>query len=379
VRRRHVRPLVTSVLAVLVLAIPAAAKTIAGTNGPDVLRGTARSDKLYGKGGHDRLFGLDGNDLLVGGPGRDLLEGAAGNDRILARDNERDIVRCGSGKDHAVVDGKDQVATNCESVDRPAPPTQTLVVAVAGDIASDGSGDEQTAAILDRIAPAVVLTTGDNAYPDGALSEFRAYYEPTWGRYRMRTRPSPGNHDYHTEGASGYFGYFGPRAPGPYYSFDIGGWHLISLNSEISMDEGSAQYRWLQSDLASADARCTIAYWHKPRFTAGRYEDFTFTTPIWRQLYAAKAEVVLNGHDHNYQRYGLQTPDGAPAPVRGIREFVVGTGGIGLYDLSRDPRREAAQARVLGVLQLTLRPSAYDWTFVPVSGGYSDTGSGTCR
>jgi hypothetical protein len=379
VRRHHARPLAASVLAVLVLAIPAAAKTIAGTNGPDVLRGTARSDKLYGKGGHDRLFGLDGNDLLVGGPGRDLHEGAAGNDRILARDNERDLVRCGSGKDHAVVDGKDQVATNCESVERPAPPTRTFVVAVAGDIASDGSGDEQTAAILDRIAPAVVLTTGDNAYPDGALSEFHAYYEPTWGRYRMRTRPSPGNHDYHTEGASGYFAYFGARAPGPYYSFDIGGWHLISLNSEISMDEGSPQYRWLQSDLASSDARCTIAYWHKPRFTAGRYDDFTFTSPIWRLLYAAKAEVVLNGHDHNYQRYGLLTPDGAPAPVRGIREFVVGTGGIGLYSLSGDPRREAAQARVLGVLQLTLRVSAYDWSFVPVSGRYSDTGSGTCR
>ena len=379
VRRRHVRPLAASVLAVLVLAIPAAAKTIVGTNGSDVLRGTARSDKLYGKSGHDRLFGLDGNDLLVGGPGRDLLEGAAGNDRLLARDIERDVVRCGSGKDHAVVDGKDQVSTNCESVDRPAPPTQTLVVAVAGDIASNGSGDEQTAAVLDRIAPAVVLTTGDNAYPDGTLSEFQAHYEPTWGRHRMRTRPSPGNHDYHTEGASGYFAYFGARAPGPYYSFDVGSWHLISLNSEISMDEGSAQYRWLQSDLAASRARCTLAYWHKPRFVAGRYDDFTFTTPIWRLLYAAKAEVVLNGHDHNYQRYGLLTPDGAPAPVRGIREFVVGTGGVGLYDLSGDPRREAAQARVLGVLQLTLRTSAYDWSFVPVSGRYSDTGSGTCR
>ncbi len=378
-RGSHVRRLAVSLLAVLVLAIPAAAKTIAGSNGPDVLRGTARSDKLYGKGGHDRLFGLDGNDLLVGGPGRDLLEGAAGNDRILARDDERDVVRCGSGKDRAVADRKDQVATNCESVDRPAPPIQTFVIAVAGDIASGGSGDEQTAALLDRIAPAVVLTTGDNAYPDGALSEFQAHYQPTWGRYRMRTRPSPGNHDYHTEGAAGYFAYFGSRAPGPYYSFDVGSWHLISLDSEISMDEGSAQYRWLQSDLASSDARCTIAYWHKPRFTAGKYDDFTFTTPIWRLLYAARAEVVLNGHDHNYQRYGLLTPDGAPAPVRGIREFVLGTGGVGLYDLSSDPRREAGQARVLGVLQLTLRPSAYDWSFVPVRGRYSDLGSGTCR
>jgi hypothetical protein len=376
---RRARLLAAAVLALLVLAIPAAAKTILGTNGPDVLRGSARSDKLYGKGGHDRLFGLDGNDLLVGGPGRDFLEGAAGHDRLLARDDERDLVRCGSGNDRAVVDRKDRVVANCESVDRPTPPVQTFVVAVAGDIAGRGSGDEDTAAILDRIAPAVVLTTGDNAYPDGTLSDFQAYYEPTWGRFRARTRPSPGNHDYHTEGASGYFAYFGARAPGPYYSFDLGSWHLISLNSEIPMDEGSAQYRWLQSDLAASVARCTLAFWHRPRFVAGKYDDFTVTTPAWRLLYAARAEVVLNGHDHNYQRYGLLTPDGAPAPARGIREFVVGTGGRSFYDLSSDPRRQAGQARVLGVLQLTLRPASYDWSFVPVSGRYSDTGSGTCR
>jgi len=373
------RPLATLLVVGLVIVIPAAAKTVTGTNGPDVLRGTERSDKLYGKNGHDRLFGLDGNDLLVGGTGRDLLEGAAGNDRLIARDDERDLVRCGSGQDQAVVDKKDRVASNCESVDRPVPPVQTFVIAAAGDIAGKGSGDDQTAAILDEIAPNVVLALGDNAYPDGTLSDFQTYYEPTWGRHRSRTRPSPGNHDYHTEGASGYFAYFGARAPGPYYSFDLGSWHLISLDSEISMAEGSAQYKWLQNDLASSDARCILAYWHRPRFTAGRYRDFTSTTSIWRLLYTAKAEVVLNGHDHNYQRYGLLTPDGAPAPVRGIREFVIGTGGRSLYDVSRDPRREAAQARVLGVLQLTLRPSAYDWSFVPVSGGYSDSGSGVCR
>ncbi len=378
-KKHRLHSLAAVLLGGLVLAIPAVAKTVLGTNGPDVLRGTDRSDKLYGKGGHDRLFGLDGNDLLVGGPGRDLLEGAAGNDRLLARDDERDLVRCGSGQDQAVVDKKDQVAANCEAVDRPAPPVQTYVVAVAGDIAGDGSGDDETASVLDRIAPSVVLTTGDNAYPDGTLSEFRLYYAPTWGRHRLRTRPSPGNHDYHTEGASGYFTYFGTRAPAPYYSFDLGSWHLISLNSEISMSAGSEQYKWLQGDLATSGAPCTLAFWHKPRFTSGKYEDFTFTTPVWRLLYAASAEVVLNGHDHNYQRYGLLTPDGAPAPVRGIREFVVGTGGRSLYELSGDMRREAAQARVFGVIQLTLRPSGYDWRFVPVSGGYSDTGSGICR
>ncbi|MGH3065593.1 MAG: metallophosphoesterase [Gaiellaceae bacterium] len=379
VQGHRLRSLAAVVLGGLVLAIPAAAKSVLGTNGPDVLRGSDRSDKLYGKGGNDRLFGLDGNDLLVGGPGRDLLEGAAGNDRLLARDDERDLVRCGSGQDRAVVDKKDQVAANCESVERPAPPAQTFVVAVAGDIAGDGSGDDETASLLDRIAPSVVLTTGDNAYPDGALSQFQSYYAPTWGRHRVRTRPSPGNHDYHTEGASGYFTYFGARAPAPYYSFDLGSWHLISLNSEISMSAGSEQHSWLERDLAASNAPCTLAFWHKPRFTSGKYDDFTSTTPMWRLLYAVGAEVVLNGHDHNYQRYGLLTPDGTPAPEGGIREFVVGTGGRGLYELSGDKRREAAQARVLGVLQLTLRPARYDWSFVPVSGGYSDTGSGTCR
>ena len=377
--RHHARSLAAGLLATLVLAIPAAAKTVVGTNGPEVLRGSDRSDKLYGNGGNDRLFGLNGNDLLVGGPGKDLLEGAAGNDRLLTRDGERDIVRCGSGNDQAVVDNKDQVAPNCESVLRPAPPVKTYVVAAAGDIAGEGAGDDETAAVLDRLAPSIVLTTGDNAYPDGTLSDFQAYYAPTWGRHRSRTRPTPGNHDYHTEGAMGYFTYFGSRAPGPYYSFDLGAWHLISLNSEISMDEGSAQYEWLQQDLASTTARCTLAYWHKPRFTAGKYRDFTFTTPIWRLLYVAKAEVVLNGHDHNYQRYGLLTPDGSPAPVRGIREFVVGTGGRSLYELSADPRRDEAQARVNGVLQLTLRPMGYDWRYVPVSGSYSDVGSAGCR
>jgi hypothetical protein len=378
-RRRARLPFAGVLLAALVIVIPAAAKTVTGTNGNDVLRGSDRSDKLYGKGGNDRLFGLDGNDLLVGGPGKDLLEGAAGNDRLLARDGVQDHLRCGSGRDQAVVDVRDRVAANCESVLRPAPDPQTFVIAAAGDIAGTGTGDDQTAGVLDRLAPSTVLTLGDNAYPDGALSEFQAYYEPTWGRHRSRTRPSPGNHDYHTEGAPGYFTYFGARAPAPYYSFDLGSWHLVSLNSEISMAASSEQYKWLENDLRSSNASCTLAFWHKPRFTAGRYEDFTFTTPIWRLLYAAKAEVVLNGHDHNYQRYGLLTPDGAPAPVRGIREFVIGTGGRSLYDVSRDPRREAAQARVLGVLQLTLRPSGYNWSFVPVSGGYSDSGSGVCR
>lgn len=377
--KRGARPLVAVFVAALVVGIPAAAKTIVGTNGPDVLRGTDRSDKLYGKGGHDRLYGLGGNDLLVGGPGRDLLEGAKGNDRLLTRDSARDTVRCGSGRDAAVVDVQDRVEPNCESVLRPTPAPQTFVIAGAGDIATRRSDDDDTARLLDRIDPDVVFTTGDNVYPDGALSEFEEYYDPTWGRHKARTRPSPGNHDYHTESASGYFAYFGSRAPGPYYSYDLGTWHLVALNSEISMEAGSSQHSWLKRDLATSKARCTLAYWHKPRYTSGKYDDFTSTTPLWQLLHADGAELVLNGHDHNYQRYRPMDPDGQTDTGRGIREIVVGTGGAGLYSLRSDSRREAGQASAHGVLAVTLRRDGYAWAFHPVSGSFRDSGSGSCR
>jgi hypothetical protein len=374
-----VRPLVAVLAAALVVGIPADAKTVVGTNGPDVLRGTDRSDKLYGKGGHDRLYGLGGNDLLVGGPGRDLLEGANGNDRLLTRGGGQDTVRCGPGRDAAVVDVRDRVERSCESVLRPSPAPQTFVIAGAGDIATRRSDDDETARLLDQIDPDVVFTTGDNVYPDGALSEFEDYYAPTWGRHKARTRPTPGNHDYHTEGASGYFTYFGSRAPGPYYSYNVGTWHLVALNSEISMEAGSSQYSWLKKDLAASKTRCTLAYWHKPRYTSGKYDDFTSTTPLWQLLYADGAELVLNGHDHNYQRYRPMDPNGQMDTGRGIREIVVGTGGAGLYSLRSDSRREAAQARTHGVLAVTLRADGYAWTFHPVSGSFRDSGSASCR
>lgn len=352
-------------------------KTVVGTNGPDVLRGGSRGDKLYGKGGNDRLFGLGGNDLLVGGPGADLLVGGAGNDRLGARDGARDTVRCGPGRDIAVVDAQDRVRS-CESVLRP-PSASTYVLAGAGDIAGSGSGDDRTARLLDRIDPDVVFTTGDNAYPDGTSAEFRTYYAPTWGRHMSRTRPVPGNHDYHTTDAAGYFAYFGARAPGPYYSYDLGNWHLIALNSEVPMSMGSPQYRWLEQDLARSDAPCTLAYWHRPRYTASKHDDAESTTPLWRLLYAEGAEVVLNGHNHVYERYRPMDPDGRADSRRGIREFVVGSGGRGLYPLKADPRREAAQAEEYGVLELTLRPNGYAWRYVPVSGSYADSGSDSCH
>lgn len=375
----RVRPVVAALIAGLVVAIPASAKTVVGTNGSDVLRGSERSDKLYGKGGHDRLYGLGGSDLLVGGTGKDLVDGAGGNDRLVMRDGAQDTVLCGSGRDVAVVDSRDRVERSCESVLRPVPTPQTFVIAGAGDIATRRSDAGETASLLDGIDPDVVFTTGDHAYPDGALSEFQAFYHPTWGRFKARTRPSPGNHDYHTEGASGYFAYFGSRAPGLYYSYNLGGWHLVALNSEIAMDAGSPQHTWLQKDLAASKALCTLAYWHKPRYTAGRYDDITSTTPLWRLLYADRAELVLNGHDHTYQRYRPMDPNGQGDTVRGIREIVVGTGGAGLYSLQSDSRREAAQDREHGVLEVTLHPDGYDWTFHPVSGSFRDSGSAACR
>jgi calcineurin-like phosphoesterase family protein/hemolysin type calcium-binding protein len=375
----RVRPFVAALIAGLIVAIPASAKTVVGTNGPDVLRGSERSDKLYGKGGHDRLYGLGGNDLLVGGPGRDLLEGADGNDRLLTRDGIQDTVRCGPGRDTAVVDVRDRVHTNCESILRPAPTPQTFVIAGAGDIATRRSDDDETALLIGKIDPDVVFTTGDNAYPDGSLADFETYYHPTWGRFKERTRPVPGNHDYHVLGASGYFTYFGSRAPGPYYAYNLGSWHLIALNSEISMEAGSPQYEWLEKDLATSNARCTLAYWHRPRYTSGRYDDFRTTTPLWQLLYAEGAELVLNGHDHNYQRFRPMDTNGQLDTGRGIREIVVGTGGAGLYSLRSDSRREAAQARVNGVLEVTLRADGYDWTFHPVSGTFRDSGSSACR
>jgi len=374
----HIRLYLAACLAALVVVVPALAKTVVGTSGADLLRGTPRADKLYGKAGDDRLFGLAGDDLLVGAGGRDLLDGGPGKDRLLARDGASDSVRCGAGQDTAVVDNRDRVASSCETVLLP-PASNTFVIAGAGDIAGSGSGDDRTALLLDAIEPDVVFTTGDNAYPDGTLSDYQTYYQPTWGRYKSRTWPSPGNHDHHMDDASGYFSYFGPRAPASYYSYDLGAWHLISLDSEISMAAGSPQLTWLRADLTASNAACTLAYWHKPRYTAGKYGDFTFTTAVWQLLYAEGAELVLNGHDHNYQRYRPMDPDGRADTARGIREIVVGTGGAGSYDLRSDSRREAAQSSVFGVLEVTLHPGGYDWRFVPVSGSYADSGSGRCR
>ena len=264
-------------------------------------------------------------------------------------------------------------------------PGASVVFVGAGDIADCGSSsDEATAALLDNIA-GTVFTLGDNVYPDGTATQFTQCYDPSWGRHKARTRPSPGNHDYHTTGASGYYGYFGSIA-GPsgqgYYSYDLGAWHIISLNSNVSMAAGSAQETWLRQDLAASTKQCTLAYWHHPRFSSGtKHGSTSAAQPLWQALYDNNADIVLSGHEHNYERFAPQTPTGVADPTRGIREFVVGTGGASNYTGSSPlPTSELFNGTTYGVLKLTLSAGSYTWQFIPVAGAnFTDSGSGTCH
>ena len=264
---------------------------------------------------------------------------------------------------------------------QPAKPADPVVLA-AGDIAScDTNGDELTADLLDSTR-GLVLTLGDNVYESGTTKEFAECFRPSWGRHKRRIRPAPGNHDYQTGTATGYFRYFG-RAAGPggrgYYSFDLGRWHLVSLNSERDTEAEGAQVRWLRGDLARSKARCVLAYWHRPRWSSSVYGDDARMAPLWNVLYDAGADVVLSGHAHSYQRYPPLNKRGEIDRIRGIRSFVVGTGGRRFHELRPDRRRRAAQAHTLGVLRLSLRPAGYAWRFLPVAGGrYRDVGSGVC-
>ena len=256
----------------------------------------------------------------------------------------------------------------------PPPPEAGNVIAGAGDIATSGGAQEETAGLIEAINPGVVFTTGDNAYENGSASDFANYYDPTWGRFKAKTRPTPGNHEYLTSAASGYFGYFGVPE---YYAYDVNGWRVYALNSEIARGSGSAQLTWLQDDLAANPRQCSLAYLHRPRWTRGNYDDFSDIGPIYTALHNAGVELLLAGHDHNYQRYQPMNPTGQADP-NGIREILVGTGGRGLYGLRADARRQA-QAVTHGVLKLTLNADSYAWDFNPVSGTYDDRGTGQCH
>jgi hypothetical protein len=254
----------------------------------------------------------------------------------------------------------------------------------AGDIAyCNSNGDEATADLLDGI-PGTIYTTGDNAYPDGTAAEFMDCYDPSWGRHKARTYPSAGNHDYHTADAAGYFDYFGSVAGDPdkgYYSYDLGAWHIIVLNSNIPVDVGSPQEQWLRADLAAHPVTCTLAYWHHPRFSSGTiHGSNTRVQPLWQALYDFGADVVLAGHEHNYERFAPQDPQGVTDQVRGIRQFVVGSGGRSHYSIGNPiANSEVRNDDTYGVLKLTLHSNSYTWEFVSEAGKtFIDSGSASC-
>ncbi len=299
------------------------------------------------------------------------------------------------------------LALGCNGQDRSMPnqsqppiranpnPSSDAVLVGAGDITPDCTAGksladaEATAKLLDAI-PGTVFAAGDDAYERGTSEQFLQCYEPTWGRHKARTMPAVGNHEYLTPGASGYFGYFGAAAGNPgegYYSYDLGTWHVIVLNSQCSAvggcNPGDPQYAWLQSDLAaSAGKVCTLAYWHHPVFSAGPHaDDEGGIRPLFQLLYDHNADLVVNGHDHNYQRWKPQDANGTVDPARGIREIVAGTGGKNHTKTNRSPANmEIENDDTFGVLKLTLHTTSYDWQFVPVAGKtFTDSGSQSCH
>lgn len=269
----------------------------------------------------------------------------------------------------------------------PAAQVADAVLVGAGDIAScDSNGDEATAALLDSI-PGTVFAAGDIVYETGSESEFANCYVPSWGRHRARTRPAVGNHEYESADAAAYFSYFGAAAGEPdrgYYSYDLGAWHIVVLNSNCARvggcDAGSPQEQWLRADLAANRSDCTLAYWHHPRFSSGLHGSFDNVQGLWQALYEAGVEVALVGHDHNYERFAPLNAEGRLDTVRGIREFVVGMGGKNHRPVETLlPYSEIYNDDTYGVLKLTLHATSYDWEFVPEAGkSFTDTGSALC-
>lgn len=282
-----------------------------------------------------------------------------------------------------------QHAVSWERSHLQTPATSSATLLAAGDVADCGGGARRTGRLLARL-PGVVAALGDLAYPDGSVDAFRSCYGPTWGGLRGRTRPAQGNHDVRTGGAAGYFTYLGnvagPRPQG-YYSYDLGAWHIIVLNSNCDQvggcDAHSPQGRWLRDDLAATRTDNILAYWHHPRFSTGVHGDDAAVDGFWRLLHAAGADVVLNGHDHDYQRFAPTDPVGRRDP-RGVREFVVGTGGADLRRFARPgpSTLEFRQNTAHGILRLDLQRCGYRWRFLSVNGGRAlDQGAadGTCR
>ena len=260
------------------------------------------------------------------------------------------------------------------------------VLVGAGDIGSCAfTSDTATGLLVQRI-PGTVFAAGDLAYEHGTASEFTGCYQPAWGMFKSRTRPAVGNHEYGTPGAAPYFAYFGAAAGTPgegWYAYDVGTWRVYSLNANctiVGCGVGSPQETWLRADLAANPRACVAAVWHQPLFSSGQHGATTAVRPLWQALQDAGAELVLNGHDHDYERFAPQLANGSASPT-GIREFVVGTGGAGLRTFATvRPNSVVRRAGVHGVLRLELKPAGYAWTFYPVAGqSFSDSGTASCH
>jgi hypothetical protein len=280
------------------------------------------------------------------------------------------------------------------STTAPPPPPSGIVIAAVGDAVCTPSSPVTATtcrqlSVSNLIAndPAVqhFLALGDLQYENGELANFQTAYEASYGRFKSKTKPAPGNHEYNTANASGYYTYFGALAGDPtkgYYSFDVGTtWHVVALNSNcsfVSCAAGSAQEQWLRADLAASTRPCTIAYWHHPRFTSSSRGGATNVDPLWRAVVADGAEIVLAGHEHNYERFAPMNASGA-ADANGVRSFIVGTGGHSRGGFSTPVANSVVRLQTFGVLKLTLSTNTYSWQMVNESGTVIDSGTGTCR
>jgi hypothetical protein len=366
--------------------------TIVGTKGNDVFQGTKKRDVIAGLAGNDIIYGLGGRDRICGGPGHDRIYGGPGNDRLSGnRGNDslfgeagKDVILGGVGADGCLDGGGGGKKRSC-----------SIVVAAAGDIAcepgkpmtSNSCHHGAVSDLLVSMGLVAVMPLGDNQYENGELVNFQSSYHPTWGRVNDMVHPAVGNHEYLTPGAAGYYAYFGAAAGAPgqgYYSYDLDRWHVIVLNTNCSdaggCHPGSPQHTWLSADLAAHPNSCTLAYWHIPLFSSGG-RDSPNSRHLYQLLYDNNADLILTGHDHIYERFAPQTSTGVRDDARGIRQFVVGTGGANHTSIATIfPNSELRDDTTFGVLKLTLKDTSYDWQFVPEPGGaFTDSGSTACH
>ena len=265
----------------------------------------------------------------------------------------------------------------------PGNPTgQTATIVAVGDIGMCGSVGVQQAARLAESIDGQILLAGDLAYMQGSMADFLRCFDPHWGQFRRRWRPTPGNHEYETSGAAGYFQYFGEAAAGiggrSYYSFRAGDWLVLMLDSNVGTRTGSAQFEFVRNELQANRGACTLAVWHHPLFSSGPNGPNVFMRDIWGLLYDNNADVVVAGHDHFYERFGKQDVDGR-SDARGLRQFIAGTGGATLYDFQRMTANSQARIKSHGVLKLTLSPSSYQWSFIDATGAIADSGVDSCH